>query len=42
MQFNPDPSKQANEVTFSPKSNSNSLPYPPVKFIDNNMTKCSY
>ena len=42
MQFNPDPNKQANEVVFSRKSNSNSFPYPPVKFNENNITKCSY
>ena len=42
MQFNPDPNKQANEVIFSRKSNSNSFPYPPVKFSENNITKCSY
>ena len=42
MQFNPDPNKQANEVIFSRKSNSNSFPYPPVKFNENNITKCSY
>ena len=40
MQFNPDPNKQANEVIFSRKSNS--FPYPPVKFNENNITKCSY
>ena len=42
MQFNPDPNKQANEVIFSRKSNSNSFPYPPVKFSENNITRCSY
>ena len=42
MQFNPDPNKQANEVIFSRKSNSNSFPYPPVKFSENNITKCFY
>ena len=41
MQFNPNPNKQANEVIFSQKSNSNSFPYPPVKFNENNITKCS-
>ena len=40
MQFNPHPNKQANEVIFSRKSNS--FPYPPVKFNENNITKCSY
>ena len=42
MQFDPDPNKQANEVVFSRKSNSNSFLYPPVKFNENNITKCSY
>ena len=42
MQFNPNPNKQVNEVIFSRKSNSNSFPYPPVKFSENNITKCSY
>ena len=28
MQFNPDPGKQANEVTFSRESNSSNLTYP--------------
>ena len=31
MQFNLDPNKQANEVIFSLKSNSNSFPYPLAK-----------
>ena len=39
MQFNPDPNKQANKVICSPKSNSNSFPYLPVKFNENNITK---
>ena len=42
MQFNPNPNKQANEVTFSRKSNSNNFPYPSVKFNENDITKCSY
>ena len=42
MQFNPDPNKQANEVIFSRISNSSSFPYTPVKFNENNITKCSY
>ena len=42
MQFNSDPNKRPNKVIFSRKSNSNSLPYPPVKFNENNITKCSY
>ena len=42
MQFNPNPNKQVNEVIFSRKSNSNSFPYSPVKFSENNITKCSY
>ena len=42
MQFNPELNKQENKVIFSQKSNSNSFPYPPVKFNENNITKCSY
>ena len=41
MQLNFDPNKQANVVIFSRKYNSNSFPYPPVKFNNNNITKCS-
>ena len=37
--LNPDPNKQGNEVIFSRKSNSNSFPYLPVKFSENNITK---
>ena len=40
--INLDPNKQANEVIFSRKSNSNSFPYPPVKFSENNITKYSH
>ena len=32
MQFNPDPTKQANEVIFSQNSSSNNLLHPPIKF----------
>ena len=42
MQFNLDPNKQANKVISSRKSNSNSFPFPPVTFSENNITKCSY
>ena len=42
MQFNSDPHKEANEVIFSQKSNSDSFLYPPVKFNENNITKCSH
>ena len=42
IQFNPDPNKQANEVIFYQKSSSNSFPYPPVKFNENNIIQCSY
>ena len=42
MQFNPDPNKQANEIIFSRKLVSNNLSYPPVKFNDNNITRCSH
>ena len=40
MQFNSDPNKQADEVIFSRKSNSDS--FSPVKFNENNITECSY
>ena len=39
MQFNPDPNKQANEVIFSKKLNG--ISYPPVKFNNNDIAKCS-
>ena len=42
MQFNPDPNKQANEVIFSRKTNSNNLSNPPIKFSNNNMSKCPH
>ena len=42
MQFNPDPNKQANEVIFSRKLVSNNLSHPPVKFNNNNITRCSH
>ena len=42
MQFNPNPNKQANELIFSQKSNSNSFPYPLVKFNENDITKCCH
>ena len=41
MQFNPDPNKQANEIIFSRKLGSNNLSHPPVKFSNNNITRCS-
>ena len=41
MQFNPDPNKQANEVIFSRKTNSNNLSHPPIKF-NNNISKCPH
>ena len=34
MQFNPDPNKQANEITFFHKLVSNNLLHQPVKFDD--------
>ena len=40
MQFNPDPNKQANEVIFSRKTSSNNLSHPPIKFSNNNISKC--
>ena len=42
MQFNPDPKKQANEVIFSCQLVSHYLSHPPVKFNNNNITRCSY
>ena len=42
MQFNPDPYKQANEVIFSRKTNSNNLSHPPIKFSNNNISKCPH
>ena len=42
MQFNPDPNKQSNEIIFSRKSVSNNLSHPPVKFNNNNITRCSH
>ena len=39
MQFNPDANKQANEVIFSKKLNG--ISYPPVKFNNNDIAKCS-
>ena len=42
MQFNPDPNKQANEVIFSRKTNSNNLSHPPIKFNNNNISKCPH
>ena len=37
MYFNPDPNKQANEVTFSSKSKVHS--HPPLTFINNDLKK---
>ena len=42
MQFYPDPNKQANDVTFSRKTNSNNLSHPPIKFSNNNISKCPH
>ena len=42
MQFNPDPKKQANAVIFSGKLVSYNLSHPPVKFYNNNITRCSH
>ena len=39
MHFNPDPNKQANEVTFSPKSKVHS--HPPLTF-NNDVKKCPH
>ena len=40
MQFNPDPSKQAKEVTFSRKSDSANVFHPPIKLNNNSIPKC--
>ena len=40
IKFNPDPKKQANEVTFFRKSNT--VSHPPVIFNNNSIAKCSY
>ena len=42
MQFNHDPSKQANKIIFSRKLASNNLSHPPVKCHNNNITRCSH
>ena len=42
MQFNPDHNKQANEVIFSRKTNSINLSHPPIKFNNNNISKCPH
>ena len=42
MQFNPDPNKQANEVIFSRKFNSNQIYYPTIKFNNNNICRCPH
>ena len=42
MQFNPDPKKQNNEITFSKKTSSINLPHPPIKFNDNGISKCPH
>ena len=42
MQFNPNPNKQANEVIFSRKTNSNNLSHPPINFNNNNISECPH
>ena len=42
MQFNPDLNKQANELIFSRKTISNNLSHPPIKFNNNDISKCSH
>ena len=42
MKFNPDPNKQTNEVIFSRKTSSNNLLYPPIKFNNNEISKCPH
>ena len=42
MQFSPGPKKQADEVIFSQKSSSINLLYPPIKFDNNDISKCPH
>ena len=42
IEFNPDPNKQASEIIFSHKLVSKNLLHPPVKFNNNNITRCSH
>ena len=42
MKFNPDSNKQTNEVIFSRKTGSNNLLYPPIKFNNNEISKCPH
>ena len=42
IQFNPDPKKQTNEVIFSHKKVSNNLLHSPLKFNNNDITRCSH
>ena len=42
MEFNPDPKKQAHEVIFPRKLVSYDLSHPPVRFNNNNITRCSH
>ena len=42
MQFSPDPKKQADEVIFSQKSSSINLLHPPIKFNNNDISKCPH
>ena len=42
MQLNPDPTKQANEIIISQKTSSNNLSHAPIKFNNNDITKCSH
>ena len=38
--FNPGSNKQANEVIFTRKTSSNNLLHPPIKFNNNDISKC--
>ena len=40
IQFNADPNKLVSEVIFSRKPSSNKLSYPPIKFNNNEISKC--
>ena len=40
MKFSPGSNKQANEFIFSQKQSSDNLSYPPIRFNNNEISKC--
>ena len=42
MKLNADPNKEANEVIFSRKTSSDNLSHPPIKFNNNDISKCPH